>query len=346
MYINFVNEQNKNIYISFWLLLITFLVGLMIVVGGLTRLTDSGLSITRWDLITGLLPPLSLKDWEISFALYKQIPEYKLLNSSMSLEQYKTIYWWEYIHRLLGRFIGLFYLIPLFYFSFKKMIKRNSLISLYLILILILFQGFVGWYMVKSGLTERTDVSHYRLSSHLTLAFIIFILLLWNYLKYKNQQIFIYNKKLPSYLPILFIFCILVQICMGAFVSGLNAGQIYQSWPLMNQSYFPDDSNIKDLFSMEAFKTPSIVQFIHRNIAYFIILLFSFITTIVYRNEDFIHLRNTTLLIFVFLFLQTFLGILTVLSGAQVILASMHQTGSILLITTSLILVFKNSKIS
>ena len=113
MYINFVNEQNKNIYISFWLLLITFLVGLMIVVGGLTRLTDSGLSITRWDLIPGILPPLSLKDWEISFALYKQIPEYKLLNSSMSLEQYKTIYWWEYIHRLLGRFIGLLYFIPL-----------------------------------------------------------------------------------------------------------------------------------------------------------------------------------------------------------------------------------------
>ena len=140
MYINFVNEQNKNVYISFWLLLITFLVGLMIIVGGLTRLTDSGLSITRWDLISGLLPPLSSKDWEISFALYKQIPEYMLLNSSMSLEQYKTIYWWEYIHRLLGRFIGLFYFIPLLYFSFKRVIKRNSLISLYLIFILILFQ--------------------------------------------------------------------------------------------------------------------------------------------------------------------------------------------------------------
>ena len=339
-------EENKSIYISHCRLLITFLVALLIIIGGLTRLTDSGLSITRWDVISGIFPPMSLKEWEESFTLYKQIPEYNLLNSSMSLEQFKTIYWWEYIHRLLGRFIGLFYLLPLFYFTFKKIIKKNSLISLYLILILILIQGFIGWYMVKSGLTERTDVSHYRLSLHLTLAFIIFILLFWKYLIFKNQQIVIRNKKLPYYLPIFFTICILLQIIIGGFVSGLDAGQIYQSWPLMNQSYFPDDSNLKDLFSMKAFETPSIVQFIHRNLAYFIILLFFFIATIIYRNRDFAYLRKTVLLIFIFLFLQIFLGILTVLSGAQIILASMHQIGSILLITTSLILVFKNSRIN
>jgi len=346
MYINFMNDENKNIYISYWLLLITFLVGLMIIVGGLTRLTDSGLSITKWELISGIFPPLNSNDWEKSFSLYKEIPEYRLLNSSMTIEQFKTIYWWEYIHRLLGRIVGLLYLIPLLYLTFKNLIKKNSLISFYLVLFLIFFQGFVGWYMVKSGLTEKTNVSHYLLALHLTLAFIIFILLLWNYLKYKKQQVFISNKKLPEYLPIFFIFCLLIQICIGAFVSGLNAGQIYQSWPLMNQGYFPDDSNLKDLFSIKAFETPSIVQFIHRNIAYFIILLFSFITTIIYRNEDFIYLRKITLMIFIFLFLQTFLGILTVLSGGQIILASMHQVGSILLITTSLILVFKNSRIN
>ena len=122
-------EENKNIYISYWLLLITFLVALMIFVGGLTRLTDSGLSITRWDIISGILPPLSLNDWEKSFTLYKQIPEYKLINSSMTLDQFKTIYWWEYAHRLLGRIVGLLYLIPLLYFTYKKMIKRSSLIS-------------------------------------------------------------------------------------------------------------------------------------------------------------------------------------------------------------------------
>ena len=339
-------KKNINTYISYWLLLITFLVTLMIIVGGLTRLTDSGLSITKWDLFSGIIPPLSLSDWENTFALYKQIPEYKVLNSSMTLDQFKVIYWWEYIHRLLGRMVGLFYLIPLLYFTYKKIVRKDLLISFYLILFLICFQGFIGWYMVKSGLSERTDVSHYRLSLHLTLAFIIFILLFWNYLKYKNQQIFIYNKKLPSYLPIFFIFCVLVQISVGGFVSGLDAGQIYQSWPLMNHNYFPDDSNLEDLFSMKTFETPSIVQFIHRNIAYFIILLFSYIATIVYMNEDFIYLRKIALLVFISLFLQTFLGILTVLSGAQIILASMHQIGSVFLITTSLILVFKNSKIN
>jgi len=338
--------KNKDIYISRWLLLITLLVTLMIFVGGLTRLTDSGLSITKWDLISGILPPLSLNDWEKSFSLYKQIPEYKLINFSMTLEEFKKIYWWEYIHRLLGRFIGLFYLIPLLYFTFKKVIKKNSLISLYIILFLIFIQGFIGWYMVQSGLTEKTDVSHYRLSLHLTIAFVIFILLLWNYLKYKNHQIFVENKKLPACLLIFFTLCLLVQISIGAFVSGLDAGQIYQSWPLMNHSYFPDDSSIKDLFSFKALDTPSIVQFIHRNLAYFIILLFSFIATIIYRNKDFIYLRSSVLLVFIFLFLQIFLGILTVLSGAQIFLASMHQIGSIFLITASIILVFKNSKIN
>ena len=346
MYINTMNEKNKNIYISYWLLLITFLVALMIIIGGLTRLTDSGLSITRWDLVSGILPPLSLNEWEKSFSLYKYIPEYKLLNSSMTLDQFKTIYWWEYIHRLLGRFVGLFFLIPLLYFTLKKKIKKNSLISLYLILLLILFQGFIGWFMVRSGLTEKTDVSHYRLATHLTLAFIIFILLLWNYLEHREQQVLISNKKLPLHLPIFFILFLLLQICVGALVSGLDAGKIYQSWPLMNQSYFPDDSNLRDLFSLKALETPSILQFIHRNVAYFIILLFSFIATIIYRYKDFTYLRNITHLIFIFLFLQTFLGILTVLSGSRIILASMHQIGAILLVTTSLILVFKNSRIN
>ncbi len=127
-------EENKDIYISYWLLLVTFLVALMIIVGGLTRLTDSGLSITRWDLISGILPPLSLNDWKEYFSLYKQIPEYSLLNSSMTLEEFKTIYLWEYIHRLLGRIVGLVYLIPLLYFTFKNLIEKNSLISFYLIL--------------------------------------------------------------------------------------------------------------------------------------------------------------------------------------------------------------------
>ncbi len=346
MYINYMIGENKYIYVANWLLLITFLVALMIVVGGLTRLTDSGLSITRWDIISGIIPPLSLSAWENSFSLYKQIPEYKLINSSMTLEEFKIIYWWEYIHRLLGRIIGLLYLLPLLFFTYKKLLKKKSLTSLYIILILIIFQGYIGWYMVKSGLTERTDVSHYRLALHLTLAFIIFIFLLWNYLKYKYKETHIHKEKLPVYLPILFILCVLMQICIGAFVSGLDAGQIYQSWPLMNQSYFPDDSMIADLFSMKALESPSIMQFIHRNLAYFIILLFSIILIKTFRNKNFTYLRRAVLFVFILLFFQTFLGIITVISGAQIVLASMHQIGSIFLITSSLILVFKNSRIN
>jgi len=346
MYINFMLGQNKNNYVSYWLLLITLLVAIMIIVGGLTRLTDSGLSITRWDLFSGIFPPLSLRDWEKSFALYKEIPEYQLLNSSMTLEQFKTIYWWEYAHRLLGRIIGFFYLVPLLYFSLRKIIEKKYLVSLYIILILILLQGYVGWYMVKSGLVERTDVSHYRLALHLTLAFVIFILLLWNYLNYTVPKSSINNKKLSSYLPILFTSSILLQICVGAFVSGLDAGLIYQTWPLMDKNYFPDDSSIKNLFSISVFETPSLVQFIHRNIAYFIILLFIYIAISIYRNKNLIYLRSITLIVFIFILLQTLLGILTVLSGAQIILASMHQIGSIFLMTASIILVFKNNRTS
>ena len=200
--------------------------------------------------------------------------------------------------------------------------------------------------MVQSGLTERTDVSHYRLAVHLTLAFIIFILLLWNYLKYKYTQTHIHKERLATYLPILFIFCVLIQICMGAFVSGLDAGQIYQTWPLLNQSYFPDDSKFKDLFTINVLETPSIVQFIHRNVAYLIIFLFIFITIGVFKNKDFFYLRKITLLICVFIFLQTLLGIFTVISGAQILVASMHQIGSIFLVIASIILVYKNSSIN
>tara|TARA_B100001123_G_scaffold184537_1_gene211163 strand:- start:997 stop:1812 length:816 start_codon:yes stop_codon:yes gene_type:complete len=268
------------------------------------------------------------------------------MNSSMTLSEFKIIFWWEYIHRLLGRIIGLFYFLPLLYFTFKKIINKKSLLSFYFILVLIFVQGIIGWYMVKSGLVDRTDVSHYRLSLHLVTAFIIFILLLWNYLKYTSKKISSNNKKVSPLLLNVFLAFVLLQISIGAFVSGLDAGQIYQTWPLMNQTYFPDDAKINDLLSLNAFEIPSIVQFIHRNIAYFIIILFSFIAFVIYKNKDLIYLRKVTLLVLVILSFQTILGILTILSGAQIFLASMHQIGSIFLVTSSMILIFKNSSLT
>jgi len=341
-----LNKNQNNKFISIWLLLITFLVALIIVVGGLTRLTDSGLSITKWDLFTGIYPPLSPNDWEKSFSLYKKIPEYKLINSSMTLDQFKIIYWWEYVHRLLGRVIGILFILPLIYLTFKKKLSKKNLLSFYFILFLMLLQGFVGWYMVKSGLVDRTDVSQYRLSLHLTLAIFIFCLLLWNFLKNISQNNFESNIKISFNLPLIFLIILILQISLGAFVSGLDAGQIYQTWPLMDRGYFPDDSIFTDLFSLKFFETPSLVQFIHRNLAYIMFVFFLLILFIVFRNDDLAYLRKSVALVFLFLLLQLFLGILTIIFGAQLFFASMHQLGSIILLTATIILVYNNSRIN
>jgi len=342
----YLNKNQNNKFISFWLLLITFLIALIIIIGGLTRLTDSGLSITKWELFTGIFPPMSPDDWEKSFFLYKKIPEYKLINSSMTLDQFKIIYWWEYLHRLLGRAIGLIFMLPLIYLTFKKKLSKKNLFSFYFILFLMLLQGFVGWYMVKSGLVDRIDVSQYRLSLHLTLAIIIFCILFWSYLRNISQNNFESNVKISFYLPVIFLIILILQISLGAFVSGLDAGQIYQSWPLMNQNYFPDDSMFNDLFSLKVFETPSLAQFIHRNVAYIMLVFFLVILFIVFKNDDLSYLRKSAILVFLFLLLQLFLGILTIIFGAQIFFASMHQLGSIMLLTATLILVFKNSRIN
>jgi len=289
---------------------------------------------------------MSLDDWEKSFFLYKKIPEYKLINSSMTMDQFKIIYWWEYLHRLLGRAIGLIFMLPLIYLTFKKKLSKKNLFSFYFILFLILLQGFVGWYMVKSGLLDRIDVSQYRLSLHLTLAIIIFCILFWNYLKNISQNNFESNVKISFYLPVIFLIILILQISLGAFVSGLDAGQIYQSWPLMNQNYFPDDSMFNDLFSLKVFETPSLAQFLHRNVAYIMLLFFLVILFIVFNNVDLAYLRKSAILVFLFLLLQLFLGILTIIFGTQIFFASMHQLGSIMLLTATLILVFKNSRIN
>ena len=266
----FLNDKNIDKYLYYWLIIMFILVSSIIIVGGLTRLTDSGLSITEWEVIKGFFPPLSNSDWNNYFSLYKQIPEYKLQNFDMTLDEFKIIFWWEWAHRFLGRLIGLFFLIPLIYFSFKKGISQTK--SLFIIFILICFQGFLGWFMVKSGLVNRVDVSHFRLSMHLTTAFIILSLILWNILKYKNYS-FINNHIIKYNLPLIFLFTIFLQIIFGAFVSGMDAGKIYNTWPLMGNNYFPNDSIFLNLFDIGVFSDPSLVQFIHRNLAYLILII-------------------------------------------------------------------------
>ena len=221
-----INTKFK-IYISYWLLFMFFLVSAMIVVGGLTRLTDSGLSITEWEFLKGFLPPMNNEAWLSYFESYKQIPEFKFQNYSMTLNEFKVIFWWEWAHRFFGRVIGLAFLIPLVFFTIKLNIKK--LYSFYFIFFLICFQGFLGWYMVQSGLVNNTDVSHFRLSIHLLFAFIILSLIFWNYLVSVNSNK--NDKKITNYIPEFFLLLIFLQIIIGAFVSGMDAGKIYNTWP-------------------------------------------------------------------------------------------------------------------
>ena len=324
-------------YISCWLASMFWIVSIMIIVGGLTRLTDSGLSITKWQLFTGVLPPLNNNQWNEYFELYKEIPEFKLQNYLMSLKEFKVIFWWEFIHRFLGRLIGIFFILPLIFFSIKLGFSKTK--NLYTIFILICFQGFIGWYMVSSGLIDRVDVSHYRLSLHLFLAFIILSLIFWNYLKCKNIN---YSQdKIKNFLPITFLLLIFIQIIIGAFVSGMDAGKIYNSWPLMGKSYFPDDNVIGNLFNLSVFNEPSLMQFVHRNLAYLIFFFYLLIFINVYKNKLSTFFKATNI-IGLLLFLQIVLGILTLLSGAQMFIASMHQINSIFLVSSSIYLVYLN----
>ena len=338
MYIE--NKQLKN-HISFWLFIMFWTISIMIVVGGLTRLTDSGLSITQWQLFSGFLPPINESQWLNYFNLYKEIPEFKLQNYSMNLQEFKVIFWWEWIHRFLGRLIGLFFLIPLLYFSFKTGFKNIR--NLHLIFILICFQGFIGWYMVSSGLVERVDVSHFRLSIHLLIAFLILSLIFWNYLELKEFTIS--KISLNKSIPIIFLILIFIQISIGAFVSGMDAGKIYNSWPLMGSSYFPNDSELINLFSFRSFSDPSLVQFMHRNIAYFIMGFYILILIEIYKKKMTVFFKIIKIIGFLLL-VQVILGILTLLSGAQIFLASMHQISSIFLVSSAIYFLYLNSNTS
>ena len=324
-------NSHINLQLKIWLFLLLILIILIILVGGLTRLTDSGLSITTWELFAGFLPPITNDNWVDYFDLYKAIPEFREQNSHMTLSEFKVIFWWEWTHRQLGRLIGLTVLLPLIYFTIKNgfwILKRYGIIFLF-----VCFQGFLGWYMVSSGLVDRIDVSHYRLSIHLVAAFIILSIVFWNFLKLTTVQI---NQiSINLYLVKFFLFLLFIQLIIGAFVSGMNAGTVYNTWPLMGSSYFPDDSRFIDFLDITFFDNPSIVQFIHRNLAYLIVIVYVYLLIFVFKDSNKIF-RKPILLIGLSLFLQVFLGVLTILSGVKIIYASLHQINSILIIFSTL----------
>jgi len=333
-----INPKINN-QLSIWLIIMFWAISIMIVIGGLTRLTDSGLSITKWQLFSGFLPPLNQKDWILYFELYKQIPEYKLQNYDMNINEFKIIFWWEWAHRFMGRLIGIGFLIPLIYFSFK--VKISILFNFYIIFFLICFQGFVGWYMVSSGLVDRVDVSHFRLSIHLLIAFLILSLILWNYFKVSTNNNILH--KINPIIPLLFLSLIFIQIMCGAFVSGMDAGKIYNTWPYMGNTYFPDDNSFENLFKLTVFNDASLVQFIHRNLAYLIGITYVWIFYIIYKDKMYQLYRSINILGF-FIILQIILGIITIIYGAQIFIASMHQISSIFLVSSCIYFYYLNTK--
>ncbi len=323
--------SNINKLFYYWLSISFVLVFIMVIVGGLTRLTGSGLSITEWELFSGIFPPFNKSEWDQYFALYKKIPQYKLLNYDMSLEDFKIIYYWEYFHRILGRIIGLFFLIPLILFYITNQINKKHLSLCASIFFLILTQGLVGWYMVESGLTQNVSVSHYRLSLHLSIAFIIIGLIYWTIINVKrNTTISLILNKKYNYFFYSLIFLVLIQIILGAFVSGLDAGKIYQTWPLMNSTFFPSDVEISSTSDFLNFNNHSLVQFYHRNIAYLLTFYILAVGFFIF-NKKIYNLYKPFLYLFIFLIIQILLGIFTLISGLNIYLASGHQICSLLL---------------
>ena len=334
----FVNTDQYSKYIRLWLIFMIILIVSIVGVGGLTRLTDSGLSITAWELFSGILPPFTSEKWNFYFNEYKQIPEFKILNFDMTLDEFKVIFYWEWGHRILARFIGLFSIIPLIFIFLS--IKRDFFYEkkYYSIFLLICFQGFIGWFMVSSGLVDNTDVSHYRLALHLSIAFFILSVVFWFLLE--NLQIKKNKDKINTSFLSIFLFFLILQIILGAFLAGLDGGLIYNTWPDMNGKFIPTDINKIDLLKISSSSNPTVIQFYHRLVAYLIIFLLIVLNYIYYYKK--IPMNNIYILN-IAIFIQVLLGIITLMTGVEIKYASVHQLGSIFVLLSFLFIYYKNT---
>jgi cytochrome c oxidase assembly protein subunit 15 len=317
------------------LLLVAALVFAMVVVGGITRLTESGLSITEWKPISGAIPPLTQADWVRAFEHYKQIPEYRLINgpAGMTLAQFRHIYWWEFVHRLLGRLIGIVFAAGLAWFAWKRAIPKGYGWKMVGLLALGGAQGLLGWYMVMSGLSQRTDVSHFRLAAHLLLALAIMGALIWVALDLRRLAATGKDRPARLTLAALVTLAILfVQLMLGAWVAGLNAGQVASDWPTMQGRFFPEGVD----WSRGAFRAltndPYLIHFLHRWWAWVVVAAMIVFARKVRKAGG---ARAASIAIHSAIGTQVILGILTVLSGIAIWLAALHQaTGALLVAAT------------
>lgn len=321
---NPVRDRLKPVRI--WLYGMALLVLIMVVVGGATRLTESGLSITSWKPISGTLPPLSAADWQAEFDAYRQIPQ-GVQNAWMGLEDFKSIFWWEWAHRLLGRFIGLAFAVPFVVFLVQKRFTWNLAAPLAGLFVLGGFQGFLGWWMVSSGLSELTSVSQYRLAAHLGAASLLFIALVW-----VARQLEPAKATSPTGWPVWgLLVLILVQIVAGAFVAGLDAGMGYNTWPLMDGSLIPHGLDVIEPFWKNLFENTLTVQFIHRMIAYAVVAYAGWLLWRQSQRGGFGGVHGWLPRIAGLIVLQVGLGIATLLSMVPISLALGHQALALML---------------
>jgi len=327
-----------------WLTTLTIMVFLMILIGGLTRLTESGLSIIEWKPILGILPPFNSSDWAIAFSKYQNSPEFKIVNSSMQLIDFKYIFWWEWSHRFFARFIGIFFLIPMMIFIIQKKISKNLLINLLFLFIFGIFQSIIGWWMVKSGLDQNPYVSSYRLAFHLTNAVIIISVLFWLTINsfYKTKLKFIPTTRF-EYVFFTLIMLILLTIVSGAFMAGSDAGKSFNTYPLMNGSFIPDGYFLESYGFRNFFENTIAINFNHRWLATFTFISIVCFTIYLFSEKNYNKYNFKIKIILFFSCMQFVLGILTLLTNVKVYLASLHQVNSLLLLA-SLIYMYHSVK--
>ena len=327
-----MKKDNKKVI--YWLILGCLLIFTMVVVGGITRLTHSGLSISNYKLISGTLPPMNDVEWNEAFELYKQYPEYQKLNNHFTIQDFKDIYFWEWLHRFIGRMIGLVFLLPFLYFLITKQLTKPTIKKAAILLCMGAFQGFMGWYMVKSGLVDNPDVSHYRLATHLTTAFVTFAYTFWVALDLmfpNKEKVNIGFRNLIRW----GVAALLIQIIYGAFVAGLDAGFIHNHWPMMSEGKFMHETVYieQNPLYKNFIEGKSGVQFVHRTLAYLVV----FFIFIIWKKSREIKLTkqqfNAINSLIILVCIQFILGIFTILLHVPVWLGVAHQVGAFFLLS-------------